>query len=193
MRPTTDARPGAERPSASAMAAQLVDLCRTADPDVVRQGAEWYPSAHAEASRLAEAYGPDVPRAAGVIAALSPRLRWWVNVREAGRCLAGERPTAIGANVRKAEAIRDRVGHWADILGGPKTRAFAATIENPDHPTAVVVDTWALRAAGWPTETVTPKQYDVVAEAYRLAAKDLGWLPSATQATAWILTRGSAQ
>jgi len=173
------------------MAAQLVDLCRTADPDVVRQGAEWYPSAHAEASRLAEAYGPDVPTVAGIIAALSPRQFWHVNLREAEACLAGRRPKGLGQNVAKAEAIRAGA-HPGDVVRGPKTSAFGQLIAHPDDPQTVCIDTWALRAAGWPTDTVTPRQYGQVADAYRQAAAELGWLPSATQATAWIMVRGRA-
>ena len=109
----------------------------------------------------------EVAKAAGVIAALSPRLAWRKNVEYAELAymvytdlqnsnsqimpkrgeiaeayFAGMIPT-LNANARKAFRILDGESP-EDVLGGPKVRAFYFTIVNPDDPRAVVVDRHAI-------------------------------------------------
>jgi hypothetical protein len=127
-----------------------------ADPDVMPTPSE---------------YERQVRRAAGVIAALSPRLAWRKNVeyaqlayvvwgaieRDARQGLelltddtkaavfAGMIPT-LNANARKAYRILQ--GEDPElVLGGPKVTAFYWTIVNPDDPRAVVVDRHAVGIA----------------------------------------------
>jgi hypothetical protein len=133
-----------------ARAARIVASYRDSTPAERRLGRQWYPNA----LDAARAIDPDAPeRAAGVIAALSPRERWSVNVRNAAQLIgwidsdAGleERPRlTFETQQRKAE----RIGYYEDaldVLRGPKERAFyKAIVGDPD---AVVVDTWAYRIA----------------------------------------------
>lgn len=111
----------------------------------------------------------EVERAAGVIAAISPRLAWRKNVEyarlaymtfdgmlregvttrmtpdEAAAYFAGMIPT-LNANARKAYRILSGESS-EDVLGGPKVRAFYFTIVNPSDPRAVVVDRHAIDIA----------------------------------------------
>ena len=112
----------------------------------------------------------EVHKAAGVIAALSPRLAWRKNVEYAELAymvhadivarknpllpqrgevteafFAGMIPT-LNANARKAFRILDG-GDPDEVLGGPKVRAFYFTITNPTDPRAVVVDRHAIDIA----------------------------------------------
>lgn len=122
-------------------------------------GHGWY----GRARDLAERLDPEnVERAAGVIAALSPRLSWRKNVEYAELAyylhatnpfddpdsdvainwFAGSVPT-LNANAKKAARILN--GHHPEnILGGPKVTAFYWTIVNPDDPRSVVVDRHAI-------------------------------------------------
>jgi hypothetical protein len=174
------------------MAGALISLCEGAPAEIWAEGRQWYPRARAIAEDLGERYGRAPEVVAGVIAALSPRQRWSENVRRAERALAGHGAGGLGDSERKVAAILGGAAP-AEVVCGPKTSAFRALIVDPSHPSEVCVDTWALRAAGWPVDTVTPRQYETVAEAYRIAARHFGELPSAVQATAWILARGRAQ
>lgn len=110
----------------------------------------------------------EVHKAAGVIAALSPRLAWRKNVEYAELAylqyydiltwrdnppdglvaeafFAGMIPT-LNANARKAFRIL-KGEHPESVLGGNKVRAFYFTIVNPSDPRAVVVDRHAIDIA----------------------------------------------
>jgi hypothetical protein len=143
-------------------------------------GHGWYSRARDLAESLAStastSVGPltdedEVRKAAGVIAALSPRLAWRKNVeyaqlayivregieRESHRGLrlvsddtkaaifAGMIPT-LNANARKAYRILSGEDP-EDVLRGPKVTAFYHTIVNPTDPRAVVVDRHAIAIA----------------------------------------------
>lgn len=152
-------------------------------------GAVWYRESRREARRLSREHGVPLSRAAGVIAALSPRVRWSENVRLADDALAGRRVGALKTSVRKAERIVNGA-RPLDVLKGPKTRAFYRAIMGSED--AAVVDVWMLRAAGWPTDAVTPKQYERVADALRAAAMDADVATATMQATVWTEVRGKA-
>lgn len=140
-------------------------------------GHGWYTRARDLAEGLVKTHGWDmsiagdyereVAKAAGVIAALSPRLAWRKNVEYAELAymtyagiaeqgvmsmrtdgdiseayFAGMIPT-LNANARKAFRILNGEDP-EDVLGGPKVRAFYFTIVNPSDPRAVVVDRHAI-------------------------------------------------
>lgn len=138
-------------------------------------GHGWYARARDLAEQLATEYTAgnghyseeELKAAAGVIAALSPRLAWRKNVEYAKFAymvhgdlphldnaddpgvaeayFAGMIPT-LNANARKAFRILN--GEDPDVvLGGPKVRAFYFTIVNPTDPRAVVVDRHAIDIA----------------------------------------------
>lgn len=180
----------------------IVEAYRSATPAQRRSGAAWYPSAFETAAKM----DPENPaRAAGVIAALSPQQRWWVNVANAATTIgwadAGadmDRAPRLHFTTQMAKAIAIAAHNVdpLDVLHGPKERAFYGAMMG--HADAVVIDRWAARVAepetrtGHDDERVTNAQYRHIAEAYREAAAVLNRPVRDVQATTWITTRGAA-
>ena len=182
---------------------------RLASDEDVAAGRDWYARARRLAEDLAETWEPReyaqdgddpwqdgaVERAAGVIAALSPRLPWRKNVEYAKKAYAyfyaspnlrhplqsqavwlSQIPT-LKANALKAWRIL--AGELPeDVLGGPKVRAFYFTIANPTDPRAVVIDRHAFDVAVGQVLTDAARGvmlgrkgvYDSIATLYRRAA-----------------------
>ena len=122
-------------------------LCTVQD---LADGIAWYDRAAIAALGMA---GFDMLRAAGVIAALSPRCAWTTNLSWARAMLAaaidGSSCPAVHTTTMRGQAWKIANGHHAlSVLGGPKVRSFFANITG-DH-NAVTVDVWAARVAeGW--------------------------------------------
>lgn len=175
-------------------------------------GYGWYGRARDLAERLA-AQAPtsvgtlldedEVHKAAGVIAAISPRLAWRKNVEYAELAyhyfatnpftdptsdvavawFAGSIPTL---NVNAKKAYRILLGDDPElVLGGPKVTAFYHTIVNPTDVRSVVVDRHAVDIAYGRTmdddtrnKALSGKRYGIVAGLYVRAAeiisKELG-------------------
>jgi hypothetical protein len=177
------------------MAERLGRLYADAPDSARADGAEWYATARLTCHALA-ADGHYTPaQVAGIVAALSPRVSWEQNVAAAYRIIeAGRRAwpqpmvAGTGSNRRKAWSIACG-GDPAEILGGPKVRAFFANLTGDDH--AVTVDVWAaLAALGRPVATIRGAQYLEIADAYRMAARDAEITPRELQATVWCAIRG---
>lgn len=172
-------------------------------------GHGWYARARDLAEKLATEYTAgngyyseeEIRAAAGVIAALSPRLAWRKNVEYAELAymtffqmdkeaplrnlsedvrqsvFAGVIPT-LNANARKAYRILNGENP-EDVLGGPKVRAFYFTIVNPTDPRAVVVDRHAIDITFGQVLNDQARglalgrkgAYDKVSELYRRAAR----------------------
>lgn len=162
-------------------------------------GLEWYARADAAADDIGRRYGIDRVRAAGIIAALSPRQQWAANVRAAERVAAAaangdDAPPKVGLGSNVAKAWRIAQGaDPADVLGGPKVRAFFANITGDLR--AVTVDVWAARAAYGRADAPVPagRRYDRLAAAYRDVADRFGVAPRDLQAAVWIHVRGAAE
>lgn len=157
--------------------------------DQREQGAKWYNEAQLVAALLAAQTGHTLDTAAAVLAHLSPRTFWAKTVQGAtSLMIAGVAPGHLGANVRRALGAME-AEKPLDTLHGPKVAAFAANILGDTD--AVTVDVWALRVALGPDapDSVTPKQYRLVADAYRAAAREAGVTPATIQATTWIVAR----
>ena len=189
----------------AAMKRRLLALWANVSPADALAGRAWYDRAQSAACEL----WPDDPtRAAAIIAALSPRQRWAVNVAQAARVIecaqTGAPCPAVGmtGNREKAWKIANG-GNPADILGGPKVCAFFANITG-DH-SQVTIDSWAQRAAygdwqEWLTRADTLRkvtaptgnEYTDIADAYRSAADIIGISARDFQAAIWIHVRGAA-
>lgn len=173
--------------------ANILRVYREATPEQLADGIDWYTKAHS----LALALDPqNVERAAGVIAALSPRMDWERNEMLAIRAYAdGVASGAMTVNTNKADRIMAGED-VATVLNGPKTVAFAATIADPTDAHAVVVDRHAMSVA---INRVTSDDdasllslkgvYELYADAYRNAARKIGVSPSVVQAVAWVVWR----
>jgi hypothetical protein len=152
-------------------------------------GGQWYREGRREARALAARHGVSVRAAAGVIAALSPRMRWSVNLTAADNLLAGEpneRVAGYNANVVKARRIANGE-RPLDVLGGPKVRAFYRAIMGERE--EVVVDVWMARAMGVPPEDVSAR-YTELAAAVADAARAVGVPAADFQALIWVQVRG---
>ena len=164
----------------------------TSDADR-HDGAEWYARAHGTAGRIAQG---DLRQGAGVIAALSPQVSWPENVRLAELAFAnGYASGHYGANLRKANSCLTGVDPLR-VLGGNKVRAFYALILDPNDAYTVCVDRHAVSAAVGRTLDDSERKvlerkgaYDLVADAYRKAAAELGILPHQCQAITWVWWR----
>lgn len=179
--PSYDVEGMAERVSAVLSAASAAER---------RAGREWYATAREAARVIAAEADISVDTAAGIIAAWSPRAQWADNLSRARRCARGEHVPGLGRSRAAAERIRAGE-HPLEVLRGPKTRSFYRNIVG--DPTAITVDIWAARAAGWSgRETFTAAQYAAISEAYRRAAAAHRLEPSTAQAIAWVATRGRA-
>jgi hypothetical protein len=159
------------------------------------EGERWYETARATAEALAAGTLLTIEHAAGVIAALSPRVRWETNVAAAatmiataGRSVVMPSVAGYNRNCEKAWAIANGADP-AEILGGPKVTSFYANICGDEN--AVTIDVWAARAAEGESNVNAPSgnRYRELAEAYRLAARARNVSPMVMQATVWVYTR----
>lgn len=179
-------------------AARILRCYRQATAPTVDAGLNWYRDAHATARSLDPG---DPRRAAGVIAALSPRLQWARNLELAARAYAdGHATGTLGASCRAANTILGGA-EPLDVLAGPKVRAFFTLIAQPDDPRTVCVDRHAIdiavgarmsdaeRTALYPL--ATGGLYQAFARCYRRAATHLGVSPAQVQAVTWLHWRAS--
>lgn len=115
------------------------EIFASADNEEMRQGLAWYETAHRQALTLSEITGKPVETCAGVIAVLSPRVEWNLNVRAAKAILMhGSRARHVpgyGANRRKAFAVLK--GDY-EVIRGPKVGEFWKSILNPTHSEPVI-------------------------------------------------------
>lgn len=175
----------------------VLRVYEAATDEQVREGLDWYHNAHGFAASL----DGDARRAAGVIAALSPRVSWARNAELAARVYAeGRASGTLGRSCRAAEAILAGVDPL-DVLNGPKVRAFFLLIANPDDNRTVCIDRHAIdvavgarleerdRVALFPLDR--RGLYEKFSRCYRRAAKHLGVTPSKVQAATWVAWRAS--
>lgn len=176
----------------------LLTHWREADRETRRAGRHWYDSAEAEARAIAAELPSGLGKvaAAGILAALSPRAQWSVNVRWAW-VVAIRRsyhaftltPPAVGLPLGRKAAWGIAWGEPPSAhLRGPKVRAFWRAIAGDRD--AAVIDIWMLRAMGIETPTVSPAQYERCAEALREAARRVRVPTRDFQATIWMQIRG---
>ena len=158
-------------------------------------GALWYEDARQIGRDLDRTFDLRDGSGAGILAALSPSTAWEVNVSEAwALCKSGWSRRQSKANNVKALAIRDGANP-DDILGGNKVKAFYACIVNNDakracidrHAVAVYVGRHVTDAEQKGLSRVDV--YDRIAEAYQLAADQIGVSVEVVQAVTWVQWR----
>lgn len=168
---------------------RLLRAWSLASPDALEAGGLWYPRAEDVVAALAHHHNVGRPTAAGVIAALSPQLRWRENIEAAHALLGGARRVrGYPNNIDKARRIAN--GAAPDlILGGDKVCAFWANLLGSRQ--AVTIDTWAQRVAiGRMADQPKSAKYARIARAYVAAAEMVGCPPREFQAIIWTATRG---
>lgn len=182
----------------SGLVARILDTLEDATEDEYVLGKAWYLEAHWIASQV----GPTTVQGAGIIAALSPQIGWVDNVAAARALALGDPEGAfktfgcLGPNVDKATRIL-RGEAPLDVLGGRKVRSFYRNIVDPHHDGPVTVDRHALNLAlvgpggkGANDKLLARKGgYQLVAAAYRTAAREAWMRPNEVQAITWLVQR----
>lgn len=172
---------------------RIVALYDGASEDDRNSGELWYQVANSDCVAIAAEFNLSVDQACGVVAALSPNLRWDRNIKAARAVLAGGTSEAYPANEFKARRIQ--AGETPlDVLGGLKVRAFYGNLLSGGYDTGVTVDGHAFNAAHGLVQPVkaarvTPREHSRVSRAYRAAARLRGTTAPAMQATVWIVWR----
>jgi len=155
----------------------------------VREGAKWYLDAHA----LARAIGKgDVRKGAGIIAALSPRMRWERNVTLAIDAGNGNVHGGMSASLRKVQAILDGADPIDVLPMSAKTGCFYMNILDPADPDTVTIDVWAHRVATGDITSAgprSPRDYWECVAAYVIVAGEYGEPGNHTQAGCWVYVR----
>jgi len=168
----------------------LLEFYNRADASTLAVGRAWYRDASDACARMAAEHGTSLQVAAGVVAALSPRMPWSRNLWLAREVLAGARTGCLAGSIDKAA----RIIAGADpltVLGGPKTRAFYRALTGESD--AIVVDVWMLRALGHGRDSCTPRQYETFARSILESARAVGERPADFQAIVWCVIRGGSE
>jgi hypothetical protein len=171
-------------------------------------GEDWYSAARREADWLCSLYSLKygerkpftIPVASHIIAAVSPGIRWEYNLVTARNIILGERGPMAGysKNIAKAQAILEAFHEgreWDQILSGPKVRAFADNICNPDSSREVTVDVHAYSVAAGKKYTVSTvpaikvSERKAIVRAYEKVAREEGLKPHEVQAICWVVWR----
>lgn len=181
-------------------AARILELLEYANTEEIEDGKTWYKRANKFAEAAAVCFKTNLHKAAGIIAALSPACSWERNMIDATRILehgSKAKVSTYKANKRKALAILYDKGSPADFLGDAKVAAFYENIVNPTSADRVTIDRHAIRIAiNWfmtAEEAIyyanTPKKYERIEAAYKVAAEAAGLQPSQLQAITWLTYR----
>ena len=154
-------------------------------------GERWYETANQIAQMIS---GGDVVKGAGVLAALSANKSWTENLKIARRAFADSVATGhVRVQLEKANAILNGADPVSVLGNGQKTLNFFACIVDPSHPTAVCIDRHAHDVAvgevyGNDDRGLSAKgRYELLARAYREAARRLNTIPATVQAVTWVV------
>lgn len=174
------------------------------------QGMSWYSDANRICNDLARVYSVNPKTAAGVIAALSPNVRWERNVADAeniiaafAACNENWRETKVSAyplNRDKSAKILlgdSDLDYIPTILGGNKTKAFYGCISDPSNSDEVCVDGHARcifygHREALKSKSMGDREYHHIADAYRECAEiirkteEIDITPMQVQAVTWV-------
>lgn len=177
-------------PPIAPLVRNILAIYDTASVEFKDAGELWYQVALDECIQLSREYSLSTIQAVGIVAALSPNLRWERNVRAAHAVLNGDMSEAYPANEYKARRIA--AGESPEsVLGGLKVRSFFRNIMSGGFDNSVTVDGHAYNAAHdlrQPVKAarISPRDYQRLTIAYRTAARLRSVTPPAMQATVWI-------
>jgi len=168
----------------------LVSLYEKASPCVRRRGRAWYPEANRQLREIAERNNAPLSHAVAVFTIVSPAAQLVTALRWTDEIFAGER---IGGRYPNDQAPRIEAAcstrYPVTRITGPKVNAFYRALMGDRE--ALVLDRWAIRAAGHPlprSEVPRTLRRELDA-AYRAAARACGETVRAFQAIVWIVCR----
>lgn len=164
-----------------------------------KSGLSWYDDANEFCTKVAEKYSLPIDKVCAVVSALSPATNWEQNKKDSVNLIeaflgVSKRKfkfTTYGQNVVKAQSILEETARNSEtffsLKTGAKTFNFYHNILNPEDANYVTIDRHAYRiATGNEYVRITPKQYRLIAEHYKKAAKKLGITPARLQAALWV-------
>ncbi len=173
----------------------LINLYNQSD----KSGLNWYREANQYCQNLADSHSIDLKIVVGIVSALSPASNWERNKQEAkwliesyqGHKVAKFKFVTYGQNVVKAQKIVSGELHPDKAFNektGAKTYHFYNAILEPENANWVVIDRHAYAIATGKTYSVglKGKQYRLIADKYKRAAKRLNIVPSKLQAVLWV-------
>jgi len=175
----------------------IENIFKQAKPYQIAQGKNWYRQANAFCEEISQSHNLPTWKVALIVSALSPRNKWHRNKLDAINLIEKQldgKYSTFNSNRDKAINILgcENILQGLSLLGkGKKTRAFFFNIYNPKSK-VVCVDSWACRIAGHPKDSPTPKQYDVISDAYKKVASKFNMTASELQAITWCVFRGAA-
>jgi hypothetical protein len=155
------------------------------------EGMVAYRRYHTTLERLADRYGYPLTSVVGMFAALSPNNDYMNNLRSVASLLRGSMRTST-YNACRTRALRCMAGEgFLSFTKGPKTRSFYQNIMDPEDPWPVTVDghaycIYADRRMTMKDVAYLKFNYSEVADAYRIAALDIGLIPCQLQAILWF-------
>jgi hypothetical protein len=166
--------------------AKYATLAQSMNGQALTDALTWYCEAQAFANHLTTITPWTLEVAASVVSSFSPRNKWATNKAHALQFAMGVNPKGLKNNLRMAQAST-RLGFAA--LRGAKTNAFARAISG--DMSAVVIDTWMIKAAGLDSaKGVNKTQYATLAAAVCKVAYAMKWDNAQAQAAIWCAVRG---
>ena len=182
----------------------LLRYYKLCNQEEVESGKAWYPEANAFCKQLAEEYGLEVWKVAGIVASLSPQTTWTQNkidarnfIARGGRGFMGQRDRTIKAKKILKATSGDEVYDLLSTKPGKalKTKSFYRNICLPGFCDTTTIDRHALAAATQrPDKTfaltdkdgaITERQYRFLSQCYVKAARKVGLIPHEMQAVIW--------
>lgn len=172
----------------SRMVNNLRTVERSVSPADMATGVGWYRVARRVIGSMAAVHGVTVNTMAGVVAAASPRMSWYDNLRMADM-VHRDRSTVVQLIPAARRPVVDILDGAAPLstIRGRKTRSFYLNLIGDMH--AVTGDIWMLRMAiGHPSAGDHEYRfmersggYDMVSTAVTVAAADSPWPVAAAE------------
>lgn len=172
----------------------LLELYESTNRDVRVRGRRWYPEARRRLNTLAQRHDRPLSQVVAVFAITSVAAQLMTNLRWTEEILRGEREGGRWPNVQ-APLVKGALEarYPSRYVQGPKVSAFYQALMGDTQ--AVVLDRWALRAAG---VEVNKTKHDIgvrvrrdAEAAFRKAAEEVGEKPRNFQAIVWLALRES--
>jgi hypothetical protein len=180
----------------------ITKLFRTATPEQIAVGADWYRDAHEIATALAVKNGTTVAIAAGVLAAVSPLQSWGANVNLAARILStpgGLTAGYLGVGLAKARKILAGEDILATLNGNKIQNFYLGILTAGEAGVCIDRHAWSLavnhRYSEGNIPSLSGKRYGAAVAAYTRAAvilsKEYGMAltPAQVQSVTWTLWR----
>jgi hypothetical protein len=176
------------------MVERLLHHWNKIDHTDTEQGQDWYSEAQRFCVGVSELIGIEYTRIAAVVAVTSPNTYWTQQQIYVPLIIkawqAGKPANKVGFTMLKlVEKAYACLNGDLSAIHGNKVSSFFLNICGDSS--AVTVDRWAARIAlaDYNITRFTPRWYAPIAEAYRRAARLVGWTPRDFQATLWVYAR----